>query len=301
MKVAALDLGSNTFLCLICEVQNNLITEIFEDCVEIVRLGQGLSESKKFHPDALLRADKTLTKFSEIIKKHNPDRILAMATAAARDVENAEELFKICQKHSIPIEIIPGNQEAQITFSGATSNSDDLNQKLVVIDIGGGSTEYIFGVQGQIEHAQSFNIGCVKLTEKYFSKPAISPADVQSCILEIQSSLNQLPYFSPSSVLAVAGTPTTLAAAEIGSFIVKKIDGYKFTLNQLEIWKEKLIPATLQEKIKMGLPEGRADVMLVGVLILIESLKKFQKNGMIVSTRGVRYGVALEVARRFSN
>ena len=106
MKVAALDLGSNTFLCLICDVKESKIETIYEDQVQIVKLGQGLANANQFHPEALQRAKKALTDFSVLIKKHKPDKVLAMATSAARDAKNKDELFKICDDLNIPLEII---------------------------------------------------------------------------------------------------------------------------------------------------------------------------------------------------
>src|SRR5688572_18471439 len=119
MKIAALDLGSNTLLCLIAEVEKNSIKNVLHDQVEIVSLGQGLSNSRSFHPDALERADNALEKFSKTISEFKREKILAMATSAARDAENKEALFALGRKHGIPIEIIPGEKEAEITYQGS--------------------------------------------------------------------------------------------------------------------------------------------------------------------------------------
>ncbi len=299
MKVAALDLGSNTFLCLICEIENGKILKIYSDQVEVVRLGQDLQKTKKIHPDALLRAKKCLTKFSEIIQQQKPDRVLAMATSAARDAENQQELFIICQDLNIPLEIIPGEKEAQITYEGSISAAPSDKNRLV-IDIGGGSTEFIFGTGSKLLQGQSLNIGCVRLTEKFISQqptPENEIIELQKFITAEISKINSKGLIV-DEVLAVAGTPTTLAAVEIGKFQVDVIDGYVFTLNRLEKWLTELIPLSVTEKIQKGFPEGRADVILVGLIILMETLKLFKKDQLIVSTRGVRYGVALELARR---
>ncbi len=297
MKVAALDLGSNTFLCLICEIENKKITDIYSDDVEIVRLGQDLSKTKRFHPDALARAKNCLSKFKLIINQRRPDRILAMATSAARDAENKNELFQICKDLDIPLEIITGSKEADITYRGSVS-AQTSNQNRLVVDIGGGSTEFISGSGDQILHSQSFDIGCVRLTEKYIlNQPTIDP-EIQNCQAVIREKIQTLPNHSIAEILAVAGTPTTLAAVELGGFDAKKIDGYEMTLKNLEQWLQKLQPLSVDQKIELGFPKGRADVIIVGIIILIETLKKFNLNKIIVSTRGVRYGVALELSDR---
>ncbi len=303
MKVAALDLGSNTFLCLIADVENQLIKKIYSDEVEIVRLGQGLTANKSFHPDALLRADHCLQKFAQEIKKHNPDQILAMATSAARDANNREELFAIAKKYQIPLEIIPGDQEAMITYLGATSGLEQKNKNLMVLDIGGGSTEFIFGHSNQIIKGKSFDIGCVRLTEKFILQQPTPPEQIDHVFKQIDIVLEQAKKEQPADyevdeMIAVAGTPTSIAAAELGVFDVKKIEGYQLTQENLTSWLKKLTQASVQQKIQMGIPAGRADVILVGVIILLKTLIQFKKQSLTVSTRGVRYGVALEMDRR---
>lgn len=297
MKVAALDLGSNTFLCLICELEGLQVTKVYSDEAKVVRLGQGLSQSKKFHPEALQRAKEALIDFKKQIDAQQPEKILAMATAAARDAENKHELFKICEDLSIPLQIISGEEESKITYLGSISGLSDESQRLV-IDIGGRSTEFILGKGLNYISGHSHNIGCVKLTEKYISKYPVDLSEVQKCLNEIQTYLVETKkrISQPiDQILAVAGTPTALAAAELGRFDAGLIDGYHLTKFSLENWKNKITRASVQEIEKMGIPEGRADVILVGVLILLETLKVFDKKSVVVSTRGVRYGVALQL------
>lgn len=308
MKVAALDLGSNTFLCLIAEVVDqrgiNSIIEVYSDTVEVVRLGQGLEQSKQFHCDALKRADACLKKFSEIIQQHKPEKILAMATSAARDAVNKQELFDIAKKHNIPLEIIPGEQEATITYKGAVSGFKEQNQNLMIIDIGGGSTEFIFGRDQFLLEGESYNIGCVRLTERCITSQPTSDNEVNEVIKLVDESILKAkslmpPDFVLNQIIAVAGTPTALVAAELGGFDEAKVDGFNLTKEGLESWLQKLKNATVDEKIKMGIPSGRADVILIGVIILLRTLHLFGLRQMKVSTRGVRYGVALEMGRRF--
>lgn len=302
MKFASLDLGSNTFLCLISEIENQKIIKVISDQVEVVRLGQGLSSAKKFHPDALIRAKNTLEKFKKVIDQEKPDAILAMATSAARDAENKEELFKICKDLNIPLEIIPGAQEAEITYRGSISGATS-NKTRLVLDIGGGSTEFIFGQGDIISAGQSLNIGCVRLTEKFILQQPTPFEQIQSLQNFVQKEIASIIHLSKTPVqeiLAVAGTPTTIAAVELGGFDAKKIDGYILTLENLNTWLKKLTPMSVDEKLTVGFPQGRADVILVGIVILIETLRAFNLNQITVSTRGVRYGVALELAKRFN-
>ncbi len=304
MKVAALDLGSNTFLCLICDVHNGQIGQVYADEVQVVRLGQELSLTKKFHPEALARAKKTLSEFSKVIKQHQPDKILAMATSAARDAKNQEELFKICKDLSIPLKIISGDDEARITYSGSTSGLRELNKNYLVLDVGGGSTEFIFGKGRELIDGHSQNVGCVRFTEKFITAQPTPTEEVEKCKVEIQKyikeskdRLEKATSLRDLEILAVAGTPTTLVAAELGKFDVSQIDGYRLSKEKLVAWQNKLARSTLEQKLQMGIPAGRADVLLVGVLILLSSLEIFGQTDLVVSTRGVRYGVALSMEK----
>ena len=303
MKVAAIDLGSNTFLCLIAEVENSKIIKVYSDHSEVVRLGQDLDRAKCFHPEALKRAEACLKKFSEIISHEKPERVLAMATSAARDATNKAELFELAARHGIPLEIIPGEKEAQITYQGAVSGSTDQTIKTMVIDIGGGSTEFIFGNGPFMLAGKSFDIGCVRLTEKYISNQPTGVNEiirvtsvVDQCLQEALSL--QPPYFSADRIIAVAGTPTSLVAAELGGYNAELIDGFSLDRARLNDWFFRLSKASVEEKIKMGIPSGRADVILIGVIILLRTLIIFEQQQLTVSTRGVRYGVALEIFSR---
>lgn len=302
MKLASLDLGSNTFLCLVSEVIDQKITKIYSDEVEMVRLGQGLSSSKKFHPDALARAKKTLTSFRKTLDYEKPDAILAMATSAARDAENQSELFSICKDLNIPLEIIQGDKEAEITYRGSISGLNSKSSRLV-LDIGGGSTEFIFGEDQKILFAKSLDIGCVRLTERFITAQPTPQNEITALQEFIRQQIQDIIKLSPTlpnEILAVAGTPTTIAQVEIGHFDTAKIDGYELTKFGLQTWLDKLADMSVSDKIKTGFPEGRADVIIVGVITLLETLKAFNLSKLTVSTRGVRYGVALELAKRFN-
>lgn len=315
MKVAALDLGSNTFLCLIAEVEHNKITAIYDDQVQVVRLGQGLSAQamgqKKLHPEALARAKKCLTDFSVMIKKHNPEKVLAMATSAARDAVNNEELFQVGRDLNIPIEVIPGYREAEITYLGGTSGltSENLGpaKKTIIIDIGGGSTELISGLGKKILFSKSLDIGCVRLTEKFLPTQPTSRENISILQKSIRDALRPVTeeIFTASTnsnelhLIAVAGTPTELAKIEIGAFDVRRIDGYKFSLDRLKSWQEKFAACSVEQIMNLyNVSPGRADVILVGVMILIEVCEQLRQKEIQVSTRGVRFGVALEIYKR---
>lgn len=302
MKIAALDLGTNSFLCLIAEGDAQQgITKVHKDMMQVVRLGQGVGETGMFHPDALGRAKACLQEFALEIKKHNVDKVLAMATSAARDAKNGHELFKIGEELNIPIKIIPGSDEARITYQGATVGLSDNTKTSVVIDVGGGSTEFIQGIGNKILFGKSLDIGGVRLTEKLISQQPVSMIEqnrLQEFIKDqIQTVISEIQKTKVDQIIAVAGTPTAIAAIELGGFDEKKIDGFFLSKEKLATWVQEFASTSIQykkDKYNLG---GRADIIYVGASILLNAMEALSLSGMFISTKGVRYGVALEMLR----
>lgn len=299
-RVAAIDLGTNSFLCLIAEVEDGHIVNILHDTAQIVRLGQDVGQTKKFHPEALQRADDCLKEFSKIIKKQKPTQVLAMATAVARIVANTDDLFAIGKKYDIPIQIIPGEKEAQITFQGAVSAYPDDDVSRIIIDIGGGSTELIRGIGRKFEYGESIGIGAVICTEDFISEQPVS--DIEGRALEkylrekLEPVVAKMLVKKVDQLIAVAGTPTELAKIEIGKFDAKKIDGFKITLAQLQRYEDLFSNSSTLEKIQqLHVSDGRADIIYAGSMILRLVVELLGHNHIFVSTRGVRYGIALEM------
>ena len=167
MKVAALDLGSNTFLLLITEVNSKgEIENVLHDEAVVTRLSEGVNETKLLASSALDRAEKCFSSFSATIKKLSVQKVYAVATSAARDAKNSELFFDLAAKFDIPLRVISGQEEAELTFLGALGSQN--NEGKCVIDIGGGSTEIMAAVENKIV-GKSMDIGCARLTEKFIS------------------------------------------------------------------------------------------------------------------------------------
>lgn len=301
MKVAALDLGSNSFLCLICEVEQNRVTKIYSDEVEIVRLGQGLGTSGEFATEALERADQCLERFSETIRKQRPKKILAMATAAARTAKNSQELIRLGQKHQIPIQIIPGEKEALITYRGATSALECPGETVAVIDIGGGSTEIIVGRDQEILFKESAPIGGVNLTEKFISLAPVAANEQEALkedvVLRLTEMIQKISAAKPTRLIAVAGTPTELAKIEMGGFDPDKMEGFLFPCEKLIEYVGKFAKSSVKDRIEiLKVSPGRADIIYAGALILAHVAESLHMKEITISTRGVRFGTALELA-----
>lgn len=294
MKVAALDLGTNSFLLLIAEGGTSKTLHVEHDEMVIVRLGQDLGSTGQIHPEALKRAEMCLKIFSETIAKHKPDRVQAVATAAAREASNAKKFLQICERYKIPIITLSGEEEANMSFQGAIDPSDQ--DKTLLIDIGGGSTEYILGQAGKIHFSTSIPYGAVKLTEKWISTQPVIKADEAGLRNFIREKTKQVwqkaQEFKIQKIWAVAGTPTALAAATIGGFDSKKIDGFVLNRELLRNWIEKLRSSSIEtKKEKFGFG-ARADVIFAGSVILDELLLSLEHHEIHVSTKGIRYGLA---------
>jgi exopolyphosphatase/guanosine-5'-triphosphate,3'-diphosphate pyrophosphatase len=297
MKLVALDLGTNSFLCLIVETDGQKF-KVLHDEVMIVRLGQELGKTGKIHADALKRADQCLEKFAHTIQGFKVDKVQAVATAAAREASNASDFIAICKKHQIPLATISGEEEARMSFDGAINPQD--KSKVLLIDIGGGSTEYIVGKPGQIEIAQSLPYGAVKLTEKFIQvQPVLVDEEKelrQFVKMRTEELWAQIEALNPEKIWAVAGTPTALASAILGGFDAKKIDGYAITQTVLSEWIEKLRTSSVEEKRQKYGFGDRSDVIFAGTVILDELLKRLGKKEILVSTRGIRYGLAYKMS-----
>lgn len=302
MKVAALDLGTNTFLCLIAEVDASGIKKVHKDLSKVVRLGQGVDKTGDFHPDALARARECLIEFKKEIDQQKVDRILAMATSAARDAKNGFELFNMGKELNIPIEIIPGEDEARITYLGATAGLLNTDLTTLVIDVGGGSTELILGERQDIKLGISLDIGGVRLTDRFISAQPVIEDERRQLKSYIESQIfdvvEKLKSKNIQQVVAVAGTPTSLVALEVGGFDEKKVDGFFLKKERLIFWVEEFANSTIEEKKSKYQLGGRADIIFAGASILLALIEKLNLDGFIVTTKGVRYGVALEMFKR---
>jgi exopolyphosphatase/guanosine-5'-triphosphate,3'-diphosphate pyrophosphatase len=300
MRVAALDLGSNTSLLLIADVDSRGITKTLLDRTTITKLGQGVHATRRLHPEALARMQKCLDDYKSEIAKYECERVIAVATSAARDVSNGHELIEMGKARGIPIHIIGGASEAKLTFRGALFDRLDT-AGVAVIDVGGGSTEIIThdaaGISGT-----SVDVGSVRLTELFVKSDPIAPTELtqlqeyaDQAFAKAIPAQDQASQSAVDSVVAVAGTPTTLATLDQGcEFSETKVHGYKLTARAIEHWIEKLSAMNLKDRAALpGMDRGREDVIVAGATILLSALKRLGIPELTVSIRGVRYGVAM--------
>jgi exopolyphosphatase/guanosine-5'-triphosphate,3'-diphosphate pyrophosphatase len=296
MRVAALDLGTNTFILLVADVSEGRIERVVHDEVRVVRLGQGVHQSRSFHPEALERARQCFEAFAQTIANLKVERILACATSAARDVKNSQDLKALASRNGIPLEIISGEKEAELTFLGTLP--DRFEGSVLIIDVGGGSTEFIFGDQAGLKSRVSVDIGSVRLTEMFVSANPISKTELAKMESYIAAQIEKMrtgfPQENATRVIAVAGTPTTLATLDQGlPFETERVDGYHLKTQRIQDWAERLAAMKVEDRQKLaGMEPKRADVIVAGCKILFEAARTFHAEEIQVSVRGLRYGIA---------
>lgn len=296
MTVASIDIGTNTVLLLIAEIdiENEKIKTI-SDLHRIPRLGKGLLAGEKIKKEKIDLFLEIMSEFHKIIVKHKVNKIIASATNAFRIASNSDEIIRIVKdKFNIDIEIISGEEEAFYSFLGATSGIKKLEEALV-IDIGGGSTELFFGNRSNLEFRKSYQIGTVSATEKFF--PNLPPEQPQIDELNtfLQNTFNEISGFdAPKIVSAVAGTPVTLFSMihKIMNYDAPKIENKYLYLDELENLSEiinKLNPSEVENNYG-DILKGREDIILSGCYILLNIMVLLNLDKVMVSSKGIRYG-----------
>ncbi|MBL7685926.1 MAG: Ppx/GppA family phosphatase [Deltaproteobacteria bacterium] len=304
MKFASIDIGSNTLLLLIGIFnQEGEILPLVEKA-EIVRLGEGLNETGQLKPEAMERTLNTLLKFTDLCHRNQVEGIACIGTEALRRASNSLEfIHRIQENCGFKVEIITGKKEAELAYLSANLDFSTSDRNLVVLDIGGGSTELIWekDQHGEFTRLQmvSMKMGSVRLTEQFIHEDPISESSFQKLSDYIEERIEKdLSPLSPPedgfTLVGLAGTVTTLASMDqkLEEYDSKKIQGSVLSLTRLEHLIEELKSKNLEDRKRIiGIEPKRADVLLAGALILRAVMKKLKAIHLVVSDRGIRYGL----------
>lgn len=303
MRVAAIDIGTNTVLLLIAELQGDRLLPLHQE-QRFGRLGQGVERSGRLQEAAVERVLRILRDYARQARAWGAERIGAVATSAVREASNPEALLdRAWQELGLHIEVLSGEEEAYWSFLGVRSAFPEAGG-LIVLDIGGGSTELIQGTGEGVGFRQSLPLGCVRLTERFFPIQPPEPEQISAARRWIGATLASLPRFDVRlPLIGVAGTVTSLAALEAGllRYEAGRIERYWIAEERVRDWIRRLGAMAPEEVLALG-PEilaGRADVWLAGLLILEGVLEHLQAPGLYASDRGLRYGWALRLAGNF--
>ncbi len=303
MRVAAIDCGTNSLRLLIADVDGNNFREIHRE-MQIVRLGQGVDKNKAFAPEAIERTLEGTRGFANAIRSRGVEKIRFCATSATRDATNrALFIDGVQQILGITPEVIPGSEEAALSFIGATRELGQELAPFLVVDIGGGSTEFVLG-STEVQSAKSVNIGCVRMSERHLtSQPPTqeqllaATSDIDAAILDAGSHVD---FSAAQTLIAVAGTATTVAAAALG---LDQYDRYAIHLSRIPAAKVHEVAAMFAtmnraEIAALGyMHPGRVDVIASGSLVLSRVIDLTGASEFVASESDILDGIAWSLAK----
>ena len=297
-RIAAIDCGTNSIRLLIADISGGKFKEVLRD-MEIVRLGQGVDENKSFHPDAINRTLAAVEKFKNQLAGKGVEKIRFCATSATRDAANRDLFIDgVRQILGVEVEVIPGEEEARLSFNGATKELLQSDAPFLVVDIGGGSTEFVYGNK-EVEFAKSVDIGCVRMSERHLKSQPVEMSQVAQAIIDIDKAIAQaaavVPISTAKTLVAVAGTATTIAAAALE---LETYDRYTIHLSRIPAEKVHKVSAAFQAMTKSEISNlgfmhpGRVDVITAGSLVLSRVMAATGATEFVASESDILDGMA---------
>ncbi len=288
-RYASIDIGTNSVLLLVAEKGTDGKWKPVAERAEITRLGKAVDQTRRLAPDSMEITLKVLEMFAAEARELGAKAIVTSATSAARDASNGADFITAAKiRAGLDIEIIPGEEEARLSFGSAWADFGG-KQPLVVIDIGGGSTEFIYGdAAGAITYRHSFDVGSVRLTERF----GMDGTRIRSTLRETFLALPKPPM--RFRIVGVAGTVTTVlcVARDIDPYDPSRVHRAGRARDEVEATTSKLWSLDLEARKKLpGVQPKRADVIPAGALILETALSTLGANDLIVSDRGLRWGL----------
>jgi exopolyphosphatase/guanosine-5'-triphosphate,3'-diphosphate pyrophosphatase len=302
-RVAFIDIGTNTILCLLAELRDGGRFRVLDDLAEITRLGQGVDRTGLISVEGEQRSFEVLRRYLDSCEALGIDKVIAVGTSALRDARNSSEVRqRWCSELGLEVRVINGDEEAKYSFLAVQKGLSLSGQELLVIDTGGGSTEFIRGNDSGIIHALSLNLGSVRLTERYVRSDPIGAEEFAAMSRAIDRELETLRQHwrhlaAPSTWIGIAGTFTTLAAVEkkLTRYSHSVVHGSSLTHDEIQRQVKLFGGKTLAERKKIpGLEPKRADVILAGACIIDRMMTMFGARRLLVSDQGVRYGLLYE-------
>ncbi|MEU3228082.1 Ppx/GppA phosphatase family protein [Streptomyces sp. NPDC006976] len=311
-RVAAIDCGTNSIRLLVADADpaTGELVE-FARRMEIVRLGQGVDRTGRLAPEALERTFAACRRYAAVIEEHGAEKVRFVATSASRDAENRDDFVRgVLDILGVEPEVITGDQEAAFSFDGATkelTGRDDLAKPYLVVDIGGGSTEFVVG-DDRVRAARSVDIGCVRMTERHLVRDGVvadpPPAEGAEAIrADVAAALDlageSVPITSAATFVGLAGTVTTVAAIalDLKEYDSEAIHHSRVSLEQVREITARLLASTHAERAAIGaMHPGRVDVIASGALILQAVMERTGAREVVVSEHDILDGIAWSLA-----
>jgi exopolyphosphatase / guanosine-5'-triphosphate,3'-diphosphate pyrophosphatase len=300
--VAVVDMGTNSTRLLVADVEGGEVKEL-ERRSTVTRLGRGVDTSKQLATEAIDDVASAVGEYIKLYEPLEPDAILALATSAVRDAENSGAFIaELRERFALNARILTGEEEARLTYVGAVVGRPPPDGTLV-IDIGGGSTEIVVGSGREMTFHTSLQLGTVRHTERHIRSDPATASELEALAEAIRkqlfAELAAADFFEIHTGIAVAGTPTSLAAIdqELDPYDPERVHGYVLSLDAIQHMYSLLSGKSLEERLKVpGLHPGRAPTIVAGVVILIQAMRAFGLQEIEVSEHDILYGAALEAA-----
>ncbi len=294
---SVIDIGTNTCLLLTANLHDNILTKLYE-AQEIPRLGKDLYKTGMISRESFQKVSEIFKRFIAVSEEYGSEKTFAFGTSAMRDAKNSNEFIDFIEKSTgVKIRIITGKEEAKYSYEGAVFDFDE-KKSYTILDIGGGSTEICYKEKDEITSV-SFDIGAVRLFEQSIKKD-LNIQDIESMKISIQRKINsEVLNIGDRSLVGVAGTITTLSAIRNGlkDFDENIIHKDVLSITDINDIFKNLISMSARERLELGsYMAGRSDVILTGTLILLEVMKFLKAEEIIVSAKGLRYGLFLNIS-----
>jgi exopolyphosphatase / guanosine-5'-triphosphate,3'-diphosphate pyrophosphatase len=299
-RVAVVDLGTNSTRLLVADVEDGTVREL-ERRLTITRLGEGVDERRRLLPTAVARVRNTLVEYRRVADDLGAERTLAFATSAVRDAENGDAfLGELEWSYGFATMLLTGAEEARTTFRGVTAGRS-LSDEMLVVDVGGGSTELIFGGPGGIRFQASLELGCVRLTERFLRGDPPAYPELQACSEHVRETIEgAVPDQSDIELaIGVAGTVTTLATVDLGldDEDPELVHGHRLNARWIEETLGELAGSSVEEiRRQPGIHPDRAPVIVAGAVVVLETLRRFGRDELEVSEHDIMHGAALAAA-----
>ena len=305
MRVAAADTGTNSTRLLVADVGSDGSVAEVERLLEITRLGEGVDAAGTLGEVPMHRVTDALGRYAERARALGAERMLAVATSAARDASNGDDFLARVAATGFEPRLLSGEEEAAATFAGVCSHApgeEPLSlDGVLVVDVGGGSTELVLGSGGGVAWSSSLQAGCVRMTERIVGEDVVGVEALAACADAVSELLQVVPddvVEATRKVVLVAGTATTAAAIEQGGYDRDAVHGSRITRAQLRAQERRLAAMTLAERSEVpGLLPARAPVIVAGLVIVGAVLDRFGIAEALVSERDNLHGTALLAAR----
>ena len=307
VRRAVIDVGTNSVKLLVADVSGHEVWPVHEESRQ-TRLGHGFYETRRLQPESIARTAEAVWEFGEIAREKEAAAIRVIATSAARDALNPKDLTQAIERAcGLPTEIISGEREADWAFLGAATDAELARGPLLLLDVGGGSTEFILGQGTKMNFSRSFPLGTVRLMEKFPTQNPPLKTELKACRQWVENFLlhEVRPQMEPVlaqeqgeiRLVGTGGTTSILARMEkkLDRFDRGKIESTVLTFDQVAAHRKNLWRLPLEQRKEIvGLPRQRADVILTGVLIYELVMEEFGFEQLRVSTRGLRFAAVMQ-------